>query len=233
MWWNDSWESHWTTDLSQSLQGKASKGCTSTWTPAKLREGHGHGTSEWMPWRWCQNSRQRKALKIDELKRACQISKEPCRPRTLKLPVDMTWTSNRLPQLIQSQPMSGEGSTCPPLGQCKGMLNGFYIDIFNNVYIYIYLSLYLSLFFARKSWVLKARTPSVPSGLQGSKAPQLSRKHGARVCAPHLFERGKNLDLQNSSRYPSRQIVQHVPSSHLPHLAFIFSYFLWALWWSR
>ena len=51
-----------------------SKGCTSTWQPTKLRECHGHGTSESMPWRRCQNWHGRRALEIDELKRACKLN---------------------------------------------------------------------------------------------------------------------------------------------------------------
>ena len=54
-----------------------STGCTSTWPPTKLRGCHDHGSSEWMPWRRCQNWRGGRALRIDELKRAsglCWVS---------------------------------------------------------------------------------------------------------------------------------------------------------------
>ena len=94
MWWNDSWENYWITGPLQSSQDKVSKGCTSTWPPAKLRECHGHGTSEWMPSRRCQKWCGRRALKIDELKRACQLNcagPEPssCQSRWH----EMTWTN--------------------------------------------------------------------------------------------------------------------------------------------
>ena len=65
---------YWITDTSQWSQDKVSKGCTSTWQPTKLRECHGHGTSESMPWRRCQKWHGRRALEIDELKRACKLN---------------------------------------------------------------------------------------------------------------------------------------------------------------
>ena len=75
-------------------QDHVSIGCTSTWPPAKLRECHGHGTSEWMPWRRCQNWRGRRALKIDELKRACQLNRAGREPSSCQSRWhEMTWTS--------------------------------------------------------------------------------------------------------------------------------------------
>ena len=119
------------TDQSQSSQDKVSKGCTSTWPPAKLRECHGHGTSEWMPWRRCQNWRGRRALKIDKLKRACQLNCAGPGPSSCQL----TWTSTvtqAVPyttcfqskcHLVKS-PSEAKAAKCPCFFNEKGTLNG-------------------------------------------------------------------------------------------------------------
>ena len=79
--------------------------------------------------------------------------------------------------------------------------------------------------FARKSWVLKAWTPSVPSGLQGSKAHRCPESV-VRGFVPQTF-----LNMEKKPRpssYPSKIVINPVPSSHFPHLILLhFSYFLW------
>ena len=155
MCWNHSWGNYWITDTSQSSQDKVSKGCTSTWPPAKLRECHGHGTSEWMPWRRCQNWRGRRALKIDELKWACQLNCAGAGPSSCQ-PNGNKWKAKAANALFLKWKRHTEWFRLDPS------------------------------LFARKSWVLKAWTPSAPSGLQGSKAHSCPESV-VRGFVPHTF----------------------------------------------
>ena len=214
------------TDPSQSSQDKVSKGCTSTWPPAKLRECHGHGTSEWMPWRRCQNWRGRRALKIDELKRACQI--ELCRPRTLKLPVDMTWTSivtqaAQFTTCFQSKchlvksPLEAKAAKCPCFFNEKA---------YGMVWI-------TSLSFCSQKLSLESVNAFGAIWSARIQSPKLPRKRGERVCASHLFEYGKK---PRPSSYPSKIVINQRLLHTFPiSSCFIFPIFCgyMVLWWSR